>query len=91
MMGNDTTRNRSVRQLRSSKMKTSDQFYKWVKWSEDDQTYIGKCPDLTGIHGSDPVELYAQLCEQVDEVIEHLEAEGRTLPPPRIRRMQEVA
>jgi len=73
-------------------MKPSDQFHKWVEWSEDDQTYIGKCPDLiTGIHGSDPVGLYAELCEVVDEVIEHLEAEGRTLPPPRTRPMQEVA
>ena len=73
-------------------MKISDQFHKWVEWSEDDQTYIGKCPDLiTGIHGNDPVELYAELCEVVDEVIEHLEAEGRTLPAPRTRPMQEVA
>ena len=73
-------------------MKASDQFHKWVEWSEDDQTYIGKCPDLiTGIHGSDPVELYAELCAVVDDVIEHLEAEGRTLPPPRTRPMQEVA
>ena len=73
-------------------MKASDQFHKWVQWSEDDQTYIGKCPDLiTGIHGSDSVELYAELCEVVDDVIQHLEAEGRTLPPPRTRPMREVA
>ena len=73
-------------------MKTSDQFHKWVEWSEQDQTYLGKCPDLiTGIHGVDPVRSYAELCEVVDEVIDHLEAEGRALPSPRTRPMQEVA
>ena len=43
-------------------MKASDQYHKWVEWSEEDQTYIGKCPDLlTGIHGDDPVRLYSEL------------------------------
>ena len=38
-------------------MKPSDQFHKWVEWSEEDQTYIGKCPDLiTGIHGENPLQ-----------------------------------
>ncbi|HVY72031.1 MAG TPA: pilus assembly protein HicB [Verrucomicrobiae bacterium] len=72
-------------------MKTSDQFYDWVEWSDGDQTYLGKCPDLiSGIHGDDPVQLYAELCEVVDEVIRHFESEGRTLPAVRIRPMQEL-
>ena len=41
-------------------MKKSDLYHKWVEWSEQDQIYIGKCPDLiTGIHGDDPVKLSA--------------------------------
>lgn len=73
-------------------MKTSEQFHKWVEWSEEDQTYLGKCPDLiSGIHGDDPIRLYAELCEVVDEVIRHFEVQGRTLPSPRTRPMQEVA
>jgi len=73
-------------------MKESDQYHKWVEWSEEDQTYLGKCPDLiTGIHGDDPVKLYGELREVIEEVIQHFEAEGRALPPPRIRPMQEVA
>ena len=72
-------------------MKKSDQYHKWVEWSAEDQTYIGKCPDLiTGIHGDDPVRLYSELCEVIDDVIRHLEVEGRSLPRPRIRPMQEV-
>jgi hypothetical protein len=73
-------------------MKENDQYHKWVEWSKEDQTYIGKCPDLiTGIHGDDPVRLYGELCEVVEDVIRHFEAEGRTLPSPRVRPMQEVA
>lgn len=54
--------------------------------------HIGKCPDwITGIHGDDPVRLYSELCEVVEDVIRHFEAEGRPLPSPRIRPMQEVA
>jgi predicted RNase H-like HicB family nuclease len=73
-------------------MKTSDQYLKWVEWSEEDQTYIGKCPDLiTGIHGEDPTRLYAELCEVVEQVIRHFESQGHALPEPRTRPMQEVA
>jgi hypothetical protein len=73
-------------------MKTGDQYHKWVEWSEEDQTYIGKCPDLiSGIHGDDPVRLYAELCELVQEVVSHFEKEGRALPSPKTRPMQEVA
>lgn len=72
-------------------MKTVDRYHKWVEWSEDDQVYIGKCPDLiTGIHGDDPQKVYRDLCEVVEEVIDHLESEGRALPQPTVRPMQEV-
>ena len=72
-------------------MKKSDQYHKWVEWSDADQIYIGKCPDvITGIHGDDPVQLYGELCAVVEDVIRHLESEGRVLPPRRTRPMQEV-
>ncbi len=72
-------------------MKSIDQYHKWVEWSEEDQIYIGKCPDLiTGIHGEDPVVLYRELCQVIEEIIDHFNTQGRTLPDPRIRPMQEV-
>ena len=72
-------------------MKQSDLYHKWVDWSEEDQTYIGKCPDLiTGIHGDDPVQLYSELCRVIEDIIHNFEAEGRSLPSPRIRPIQEV-
>src|SRR5947209_1447063 len=76
---------------RGSGMKKSDQYYKWVEWSEEDGVYIGKCPDLiTGIHGDDLKKVYANLCTVIDEVIAHFESEGRPLPAPMVRPMQEV-
>jgi len=72
-------------------MKTSDRYHKWIECSEEDRVYIGKCPDLTtGIHGEDPLAVYRDLCEVVDDVIGHFEKEGRPLPAPRVRPMQEV-
>jgi predicted RNase H-like HicB family nuclease len=73
-------------------MNLSDQYHKWIEWSEEDQAYLGKCPDvITGIHGEDPIQLYAELCEVVTDVLSHLEAEGRPLPTPKVRPMREVA
>jgi hypothetical protein len=73
-------------------MRAGDQYHKWVEWSNEGQTYVGKCPDIiTGIHGDDPVRLYAELCRVVDEVVRHFKTKRRPLPPPRTRPMQEVA
>ncbi len=63
-----------------------------VEWSEEDRVYIGRCPDLlTGIHGEDPVQLYAELCDVIEEVIEHFTSESRPLPTPRVRPMMAIA
>jgi predicted RNase H-like HicB family nuclease len=73
-------------------MKPADRYHKWVEWSDEDQVYIGRCPDLvTGIHGDDPVLVFRELCEVVEDVVSHLESEGRALPQPRTRPMMEVA
>jgi len=73
-------------------MKEIDHYHKWIEWSEEDCTYIGKCPDLiTGIHGDDPIKLYSELCEVTEDVIQHLESEQRTLPIPSIWPMKKVA
>lgn len=72
-------------------MKIIDQYHRWVEWSDDDRVYIGKCPDLiTGIHGDDPVVVYQELGQVVQEVIDHFQQQGRELPRPRIRPMMEV-
>lgn len=73
-------------------MKTADTYHKWVDWSEEDGVYIGKCPDLiTGIHGDNPVQVYAQLCETIQEVVDHYKETGKPLPPPSVMPMSKVA
>lgn len=73
-------------------MRPSDSYHKWIEWSDLDDTYLGRCPDvITGIHGSDPVRLYDELCTVVDEVLTELERSHRTLPQPLTRPMREVA
>lgn len=77
---------------RRTKMKLNDQYTRWIEWSEEDQTYIGKCPDLiTGIHGENPMQLYSELCEVIEDIIMHFFKEGRELPVPKIYSMREVA
>jgi predicted RNase H-like HicB family nuclease len=72
-------------------MKPIDRCHKWVEWSEEDQVYIGKCPDLvTGFHGNDAQQVYREPCEVLEEAIAHFESEGRPLPPPSVRPMQAV-
>ncbi len=73
-------------------MNEVDRYHKWVEWSDEDQVYVGKCPDLiTGIHGEDPVQVYRELCEVVQDVIEHFQKVGRELPNAQTRPMMEIA
>ncbi len=72
-------------------MKIIDQYHKWIEWSDEDKIYIGRCPDLiTGIHGKDPISLYKELCDTIEDVIKYYRKENRVLPPSSVRPMQEV-
>lgn len=71
-------------------MKQIDQYHRWIEWSDEDQVYIGKCPDLiTGIHGNDSVKVYEELGEVVQEVIDQFQQSGRPLPATRTRPMND--
>lgn len=50
-------------------MKSSDRYLKLVEWSDEDSCYVGRCPELMlgGVHGSDPEEVFAELCQAVEE------------------------
>ena len=72
-------------------MTAIDHYHRWVEWSDEDHVYVGRCPDLiTGIHGDDPVKVYEELGQVVQEVIDLYEQTGRKLPVPRTRPMMEV-
>ncbi len=64
-------------------MKNSDRYIKLVEWSEEDGCYVGRAPGLVhgGCHGDSEKEVFAELCEIVDEVVDMIKADGRELPP----------
>jgi predicted RNase H-like HicB family nuclease len=65
-------------------MKESDRYAKIVEWSEEDGCYIGSSPGLFygGCHGDDEQQVFAELCQIVDETIELYHKDGKPLPPP---------
>jgi hypothetical protein len=75
-------------------MKAEDMYLKFVLWNEEDNLYVGYCPDLFpwgGVcHGSVEEETYCQLCELVREEVGQLSKEGKALPAPGTRPMREA-
>ncbi len=65
-------------------MNESARYIKIVEWSDEDQCFIGQCPGIVGpcCHGKDETQVYAELCQIVDEWIETLNRDGKPLPPP---------
>jgi predicted RNase H-like HicB family nuclease len=79
-------------------MRESARYAKIVEWSDEDQCFVGSSPGLIlgGCHGLDEKEVFAQLCDIVEEVIELYKQDGKPLPPPTAGRdfankMQNVA
>ena len=75
-------------------MKAQDRYLTFVRWSEEDQLYVGYCPDLFpagGVcHGATPVEAFAALCDIVDDMVATAATEGIPLPAPQTRPMREL-
>ena len=65
-------------------MKESAHYAKIVEWSEEDQCFVGSAPGLLygGCHGSDEQEVFAELCQIVEETIELYHQDRKPLPPP---------
>jgi predicted RNase H-like HicB family nuclease len=65
-------------------VKDSARYVKIVEWSDEDQTFVGQCPGIIGpcCHGDEEAQVYAELCQIVEEWIETLKQDGKPLPPP---------
>ncbi len=65
-------------------MTQGDKYVKLVEWSDVDACFIGSCPELFygGCHGTDPRQVFSELCEIVDETIELYSQDGKALPKP---------
>jgi predicted RNase H-like HicB family nuclease len=75
-------------------MKLQDRYLKYVRWEEEDQAYVGYCPDLFpfgGVcHGEDEEDTYRRLTLLVADEVEDLRAGGQPLPPATTRPMREA-
>jgi predicted RNase H-like HicB family nuclease len=65
-------------------MKDSARYAKIVEWSEEDRCYMGSAPGLIygGCHGDDERQVFAELCQIVEEAIALYRADNKPLPPP---------
>jgi predicted RNase H-like HicB family nuclease len=64
-------------------VKDTYRYVKLVEWSEEDQCYIGTAPGLLlgGCHGDNELEVFAELCQIVEEAVALYKEEGTALPP----------
>ena len=65
-------------------MSTGTKYIKLVEWSDEDECFIGSCPELFygGCHGVDERAVFAELCQLVEETIELYRRDGKELPAP---------
>lgn len=70
----------------------TDIYHRWVGWSEEDQTYIGRCPDLFdgGCHGEDPLKVAKELQKAIDKWEAIFSEDARPLPPARVKPTMEL-
>jgi predicted RNase H-like HicB family nuclease len=79
-------------------MNEGAKYVKLIEWSDEDQCFIGSCPELFygGCHGNDPRAVFDELCQIVDETVDLYRRNGKPLPEPLsgkefVNAMQKVA
>jgi len=63
-------------------MKTD--YLKFVMWSDEDNVFVGYCPDLFiggACHGRDEKKVYAELCQLVEDEVRNRKRRKQPLPP----------
>ena len=75
-------------------MKAENNYLKFVRWSDEDNLYVGYCPDLFpygGVcHASAEEAAYTELCQIVREELEELQRDEKPLPTPSTRPMRDA-
>ena len=79
-------------------MKLADKYIKLIEWSDQDQCFIGSCPELFfgGCHGDDSRAVFDELCQIIEEMIAIYKQEKKQIPPPLsgmefVNKMQTIA
>lgn len=65
-------------------MADSVRYVKIVEWSDEDGTFVGRCPGVIGpcYHGPDEVQVHREQCGIVTEWLDLARRDGKPLPPP---------
>ena len=65
-------------------MNEEARYIKLVEWSDEDECFIGSCPELFygGCHGDNEREVFDELCQIVGETIELYRQYSKPLPSP---------
>ena len=73
------------KQVKKAIDESSSRYHFVVYWSDEDQCYVGLCPDLFygGTHGDNPEQVFKDLRAIVADVAEGYKAEDKPLPEPR--------
>jgi hypothetical protein len=74
-------------------MKPEDRYLRYVRWSDEDQCYIGYCPHIYYggcCHGDQEEQAYADLCTIVCYEIADCISKGETLPSPAVRATRDL-
>ncbi len=81
--------------MRSQIQKTAERYLKLVRWSDEDNCFVGSIPDLCGdcCHGQSESEVYAKLVGIAEDVVaDYLNGSiCGELPPVSVRPMRELA
>jgi predicted RNase H-like HicB family nuclease len=79
---------------RGIEKKAEDRYLKFTRWEEEDNIYVGYCPDLFpwgGVcHGATEEEAFTKLCILVCEEVADLIQYGKQLPPSSTRAMRDA-
>ena len=64
----------------------SARYMKIVEWSDEDQCFVGQCPGVVGqcCHGDNEADVYAELCQIVEECLEISKARWETIAAVRL-------
>src|SRR5438876_943591 len=69
---------------KAMKKTARNNYLKLVEWSEEDNCFVGRCPELFlgGVHRDDEAKVYKELCAVVADVLGTKKKHGDRLPEP---------
>lgn len=65
-------------------MREEAKYVKLIEWSDEDNCFIGSCPELFygGCHGENEHQVFDELCQIIEETIQIYREDSRPLPHP---------